>query len=159
MVNQSIDSGGPPAASPAALPVKGEGRSSPPRSLGMAVARIAIADDDPDSLELIRAALNSPTNAIYEATTGAELVVLLAEQGPFDLVITDVNMPWMEGLHVLQSVRAANINTPALIVSGVSRSNLESTIAHLGRARLLRKPFAISDLRAAVTELLTQNPE
>ena len=129
-----------------------------PRSSRLTVARIAIADDDPESLALIRAALGSPTNAIYEATTGAELVVLLAEHGPFDLVITDVNMPWMEGLHVLQSVRAASIDTPAIVVTGLSRANLESTISQLGNVRLLRKPFAIADLRAAVTELLSLDP-
>lgn len=125
----------------------------------MAVARIAIADDDPESLDLLRSALWSPTNAIEEATSGAELVELLAERGPFDLVITDVSMPWMEGLQVLQSARAANVRTPVIVVSGLSRSDLEGQISRLGNARLLRKPFAIADLRRAVSELLALDTE
>jgi len=76
------------------------------------VLRIAIADDDPDSLALLHLALESPMTEIYEATNGVELVQLLIENDPFDLVVTDVLMPWMEGLQVLRSARVAEVMTP-----------------------------------------------
>jgi CheY-like chemotaxis protein len=118
------------------------------------VARIVIADDDPETLELLSDILYSPTTEIHKATSGAELVVLLAEQGPFDLIVTDVDMPWMEGLAVIRSARAAKIHAPVLVISGLSRADIPATVAGLGNARLLRKPIAVADLRDAVAELL-----
>jgi two-component system OmpR family response regulator len=121
---------------------------------GKLVARVVIADDDPDTLELLHRALRSPTTEILEAASGAELVQRLADDGPFDLIVTDIQMPWMHGLDVLRSVRAANVQTPALVVTGASRAELESTVTRLGWTRLLRKPFGIASLRQAVSELL-----
>ena len=114
--------------------------------------RIALADDDPDSLDLMRRALNGPHIAISEATNGAELVYLLGERGRFDVIVTDINMPWMEGLQVLRAARAANVNTPVLVVTGLARPDLEAKVEALD-AKLLHKPFGVAELRAAVTAL------
>ena len=120
----------------------------------LAVSRIVIADDDPDSLELLRLALVGPQIEICEAANGADLVDLLAESGPFDLIITDVLMPWMEGLQVLHSARAAEIRTPVLVITGLTRPDLQAKVDRLGNAKLLRKPFGIPELRAAVADLV-----
>jgi DNA-binding response OmpR family regulator len=120
------------------------------------VLRIAIADDDPDSLELLRLALESPMTEIYEATNGVELVRLLVENNPFDLVVTDVLMPWMEGLQVLRSARGAEVMTPVLVLSGLTRPDLQATVDRLGNAALLHKPFGIPDLRAAISDLMSR---
>ncbi|MGA7741074.1 MAG: response regulator [Polyangia bacterium] len=120
----------------------------------MTVSRIVIADDDPDSLELLRLALGNPLIEICEATNGAELVQLLADDGPFDLVITDIHMPWMEGLQVLHSARAAEVKAPVLVITGLPGTDLQAKVDRLGNAKLLRKPFGIPELRAAVAELM-----
>jgi len=118
------------------------------------VSRIAIADDDPESLELLRLALVGPGTQICEATNGVELVQLLVENDPFDLVVTDVLMPWIEGLQVLRSTRMAQVMTPVLVISGLVRPDLQAAVDRLGNATLLHKPFGISQLRAAVDALL-----
>ena len=76
--------------------------SAPPPPLPP-VLRIAIADDNPDSLELLRMAIDSPLDEVHEATNGVELVQLLLQRKPLDLVVTDVLMPWTEGIDVLRS--------------------------------------------------------
>lgn len=124
----------------------------------MTASRIAIADDDPDSLELLRLALAGPTTEIREATNGAELVQLLGDDGPFDLVVTDVHMPWMEGIQVLRAVRSAQLNTPVLVITGLARAGLQEKVDRLGNARLLHKPFGIAELRQAVAALLAKTP-
>jgi CheY-like chemotaxis protein len=121
-------------------------------------SRIVIADDDPDSLDLLRLALGGPQIEICEAANGADLVDLLAEDGPFDLIVTDVLMPWMEGLQVLTSARAAEIHTPVLVISGLTRPDLQTQVDRLGNAKLLRKPFGIPELRAAVADLTAARP-
>ncbi len=120
----------------------------------LVVARVAIADDDPEALDLLGEILRSPTIEICRAGSGAELVVLLAEQGPFDLIVTDIDMPFMEGIAVIRSARAAEIQAPVLFVSGVSRPDLPAAVERLGNTRLLRKPIAVSTLRRAVKEML-----
>ena len=117
-------------------------------------ARIVIADDDQDTLDLLHRALRSATTEIVEAASGAELIQRLAEDGPFDLIVTDIQMPWMHGLDVLRSARAADVTTPTLVVTGASRAEHQATVARLGNARLLRKPFGIAALREAVAALL-----
>lgn len=124
----------------------------------MTVSRIVIADDDPDSLALLRLALGNPLIEICEASNGAELVQLLAEDGPFDLVVTDIHMPWMEGLQVLHSARAAEVNAPVLVITGLPGTDLEAKVDRLGNAKLLRKPFGIPELRAAVADLMARQP-
>jgi DNA-binding response OmpR family regulator len=123
-------------------------------SATLQVSRIAIADDDPDSLALLRLALGSPVTEIREATNGVELVQLLLENDPFDLVVTDVLMPWIEGLAILRSARGADLTMPVLLITGLTRPDLEAAVDHLGNARLLHKPFGICELRAAVHELM-----
>jgi CheY-like chemotaxis protein len=122
------------------------------------VARVAIADDDPESLELLVDVLRGPTTEIHAVATGAELVVLLAEKGPFDLIVTDVDMPWMEGLAVVRSARAAEIHAPVLIMTGLDRPDLQASVARLGNAKLLRKPVGLSELRDAIAQLMGGGP-
>jgi DNA-binding response OmpR family regulator len=63
-------------------------------------------------------------------------------------------MPWMEGLQVLHSARAAEIHTPVLVITGLTRPDLQAKVDRLGNAKLLRKPFGIRELRAAVADLV-----
>jgi CheY-like chemotaxis protein len=120
----------------------------------VSIAQVVIADDDPDALELLGEVLRPLAVQVHKASSGAELVVLLADHGPFDLIVTDIDMPWMEGLGVIRSARAAEIETPVLFVSGIARPDLETSIARLSNARILRKPVAIADLRHAVRQML-----
>jgi two-component system cell cycle response regulator CpdR len=120
----------------------------------MPLAQVAIADDDPDALELLAEVLRPLTVQVHKASSGAELVVLLAEHGPFDLIVTDIDMPWMEGLGVIRSARAAEIETPVLFVSGIARADLEASVGRLSNARILRKPVAIADLRHVASQML-----
>jgi len=137
-----------------AVPEPRDPDSSPTPRIDPVIMRVAIADDDPEALELLGLILRHPAIEICTAASGAELVVLLAEQGPFDLIVTDVDMPWMEGLAVIRSARAAEIDAPVLFISGLSRPDLKSAVERLGNARLLRKPVAVSTLRATVQQML-----
>jgi two-component system cell cycle response regulator CpdR len=119
-----------------------------------AVFRIVIADDDREALELLGDILRGPTMEVREATSGAELAVLLAEQGPFDLIVTDIDMPWMDGLAVMRSARVAEIGVPVLFVSGFARPEVTATVERLGNAKILRKPIAVSTLRTTVSGML-----
>ncbi len=125
----------------------------------MSTSRILIADDDADCLALLELALTAPDTIVMAATNGGELLELIAEHGPFDLIVTDINMPWMEGLQVLASVREAGLGTPVLVVTGVTRPHLTDAVARMTHARLLRKPFTVAQLREAVAALARSEAE
>ena len=105
-------------------------------------------------LDLLSDVLRNPTTAIHTAASGAELVVMLTEQGPFDLIVTDIDMPWMDGMAATQSARGSEVQAPVLVISGISRPGLADEVNRLGNARLLRKPIEVCALRQAVSELL-----
>jgi CheY-like chemotaxis protein len=102
--------------------------------------RILIADDDPEMLELVSNIATKQLRAeVTRAATGHELLQAIAH-GDFDLIITDISMPWMTGLQVMHSARTAGLPVP---------------VHSLGeRARLIRKPFSLQELMAAVGEVI-----
>lgn len=117
--------------------------------------RVLIADDDPDFLGTVAATLSAIGAEVVSATTGAELLEGLAECGPFDLVITDVSMPWMTGLQVAHTARAAGLDIPVLIVTGLADQDLSRRVYAIGkRVALLRKPFDFDQLESAIAELV-----
>ena len=119
--------------------------------------RVLIADDDADLLELLSASLCHSGATVVQATTGAELLEHVAEDLPFDLVITDVSMPWMTGLHVASSMRTAGLEVPLIIMTGLTDRSLADRVRLLGEhATLLRKPFGTVQLHRAIASLLPQ---
>jgi CheY-like chemotaxis protein len=120
--------------------------------------RILVADDDPASLSLVGHAMEGLGLSVRCADDGDELLQALAEDGPFDLIVTDVAMPWMTGLQVAQSARTAGVTTPVIVMTA-SRVAAED-VQHLGdNTVLLRKPFGLSALIGAVHQLLPSSHE
>jgi DNA-binding response OmpR family regulator len=115
--------------------------------------RYLVADDDESCRTLLELALSTPDSEVLVATDGGELLTLIAEEGPFDAVVTDINMPWMQGLQVLATVREAGLTTPVLVVTGMTSAELPAAVARLGHARLLLKPFTVQALRAELAAL------
>jgi CheY-like chemotaxis protein len=117
--------------------------------------RVLVADDDGENVAWMCEALRATGLAVVAAYSGAELAHALIAEGPFDLIITDICMPWAEGTAVVRAARASEIRTPVLFVSGMARPVLAAEVEGLGNARLLRKPIGVSALRAAALDLLT----
>jgi CheY-like chemotaxis protein len=88
------------------------------------------------------------------AQSGAELVEQLANHGPFDLIVADVSMPWMDGLKALSSMRAAGLATPIIVMTALREPQLPSQVRALSPAVLLRKPFEVDELDDAVAKLM-----
>ena len=120
--------------------------------------RIAVAEDDDVMRAWLVNALTVGETDVHQATSGAELVALLAEHGPFDLLVTDLSLPWMDGLQVIASARSAGVRTPVLFVTGHDHEGLAGLIARFGDSLLLRKPVGIAELRAGAQNLLARHP-
>jgi len=135
--------------------VTGGGTNDAADVLPLMKLRVLVADDDPDLLSVVAAALIHVGADVVRATTGIELLEGLAEQGPFDLLITDVSMPWMTGLQAAHTARAAGLDIPTIVMTGLTESQVRDRFEALGdNAILLRKPFDCDDLETAVNALL-----
>lgn len=96
---------------------------------------------------------------VLRADNGVVLIELVANHGPFDLIVTDISMPWMSGLQVALSARHAGVRTPVIVITGLRDDALMRKISHLGdNTILLRKPFELAELRGAVELLLPSLP-
>jgi CheY-like chemotaxis protein len=115
---------------------------------------ILVADDDADLLDVVVESLTDAGAKVASAKSGAELLKRLGEDASFDLIITDVLMPWMTGLQVASSVRDAGLEMPVILMTGARDSSLNERVDSLDRTLLLRKPFDERDLKAAVEKLL-----
>jgi len=118
--------------------------------------RVLVADDDPEMLEMVAGIAKRELGADVErATSGHELLEMLAD-GDWDLIITDISMPWMTGLQVAHSARAAGLDTPVIVMTALPIDAAQ--VDELGdHAILLRKPFGLKQLVSAVHHMLRLN--
>jgi CheY-like chemotaxis protein len=119
-------------------------------------AHVLVVDDDPHLLDAIAEALGHLGANVVRAWSGEDLIEQLANAGPFDLVVTDVAMPWMSGLQAIHSIRAAGFPTPVIVMTALVDERIPAQVRALGEnAILLRKPFALSELESAASTLLS----
>jgi CheY-like chemotaxis protein len=109
--------------------------------------RLIVADDDADTRELVITALRSIASEIRTVEDGAALLRETRDCGPFDVIITDIQMPIMGGLEAIEAIRALGIETPVVVMTGRPEAGVPSS---LDNVTLLRKPFGVAELRSAV---------
>ncbi|HVA36285.1 MAG TPA: response regulator [Candidatus Dormibacteraeota bacterium] len=120
------------------------------------MARIVVADDDPDILTLIRVTLKPLQSEIIACADAEEALIEIQREAP-DLVISDFMLPGISGIEFVKKVRAlsATAETPILMVTGHTNYAMEGRAVAAGANRFLYKPFSPSQLRIAVQQLLT----
>lgn len=115
-----------------------------------------MVEDDPGVRELIQVSLEERGYAVATAPNGVEALSLCRARGrPFDLVITDVIMPHMGGIDLVQALRESEPRTKVLFVSGYSDSP-ERLEGLSGDSSYLGKPFTSAELARKVGETLAR---
>ena len=97
----------------------------------MAKSRILVIDDEAAIRDSLRMTLEYEGYEFIGAATGQEGLALVERETP-DLVLLDVKMPGMDGLEVLDRLRAMNESLPVVVISG---HGTISTVALVGAAR------------------------
>ena len=119
----------------------------------MANKRVLVVDDHAATRTLIRGILEAEkgtTFQVVEAATGTECLKAADRQGPFDLILLDVNMPDMDGYAVCRALRTVEKNVPIIFITGKSDVKDFVTGREAGADSYLVKPISRSHLRSVV---------
>src|ERR1700733_8257663 len=108
------------------------------------MARILVADDEPGLREFVSDALELDNHAVVAAKDGREAAKLLDERG-FDLVITDLRMPGLDGMSVLRKVRAELPETEVIVMTAHGTVDTAVEAMKLGAFEYLQKPLSGPD--------------
>ena len=119
---------------------------------------ILIVDDDKQLREKLRKVLEGQRYQVETAANGEEALDKIWAD-TYDLVVLDIMMPHVDGLAVLQELRAGNIKVPVLMLT--ARGDLDDRIKglDLGADDYLAKPFSLAELLARIRALLRRGGE
>ena len=114
---------------------------------------ILVVDDDPNTLASVARAFRL---AGYEATVcdSAARALQLMASTRFDIVLSDVVMPGMDGIAMLEQMRAAEVPTPVIMISGQANVEMAVRATRLGAVDFLEKPLSTDKLLLTVGNVL-----
>jgi two-component system response regulator AtoC len=115
--------------------------------------KILVIEDDKITRRLIKEILSRTGYDVIEAEDGAKGLEAFKSEKP-DLVITDYQMPVMNGLRVLSEVRSGNPNVPVIMLTGFGDIALTIKSIQIGAFDFLEKPINAPQLKEIVTSAL-----
>ena len=116
--------------------------------------KILVVDDSPAMRELVRKGVNDSLRSnceIYEAADGEEALEAMAHED-FDLVVSDLNMPGVDGVQLVRRARELSCSVPVLMVASEADRAQEAIDA--GANDCLAKPFSPEQLAEKIRRLL-----
>src|SRR5258706_2944413 len=121
----------------------------------MSKSRILVIDDEVAIRDSLRMTLEYEGYEFVGASTGQEGIAL-AERDTPDLVMLDVKMPGMDGLEVLDRLRAMNEALPVVVISGHGTISTAVEATKKGAFDFIEKPFASERVLVALRNALDQ---
>lgn len=119
------------------------------------MARILIADDEESMRLLVGRAIAMDGHEIVTAEDGAEALEILTDQdGAFDLLLTDIKMPVMDGIALALSAARDFPELTILLMTGYADQRERATGLNAIVHDVVTKPFSVADIRTAVADAL-----
>lgn len=115
--------------------------------------RVLIVDDEPMIRQLLTDVLGDEGYVVETVPSGEDAVLKLRDTR-FDYIITDLMMPGMSGLQVLETVKQLDPETEVVVMTGYASLNTAVEAMKLGAADYLNKPVNIDDIRMRLKRLL-----
>ena len=105
------------------------------------MAKILIVDDEPDMLKLLSMILREKTSYEITTTNNPMEAIELAKQGGFDLVISDLKMPVLDGMEIIDAVKKIDEDIPVIIITAFASVESASEAIQKGGFDFITKPF------------------
>jgi len=125
------------------------------------MATVLVVDDEADLRELVRINLSLDGHLVLQAADGDEALQVVHDQSP-DVIVLDVMMPRRDGWDVLGTIKSEaprQAQIPVLMLTAKVDELDQARGGIEGAIRYITKPFAVAELRAAVTQALQGEPE
>ena len=113
--------------------------------------RVLLIEDDSATAQSIELMLKSENFNTYTTDLGEEGLDL-AKLYDYDIILLDLNLPDMHGYEVLKKVRVARVQTPVLILSGISEMDTKVRSFGFGADDYVTKPFHREELIARIPD-------
>jgi two-component system, response regulator, stage 0 sporulation protein F len=117
--------------------------------------KILVVDDEEGARELFFTILSDEGYDITLANNGEEALARFKSDA-YDLVVTDIKMPVMDGLQLLQEIRKTGSKTDVIMVTAYGEVESYLKAMSLGAAEYINKPIRIKELKRIVHKVLTE---
>lgn len=122
----------------------------------MATLTILVVDDETDVKHLFsilfRRQIRKQQYQFLFASSGEEALVLLDQETEIDLILSDIDMPGMSGLELLERMQELSLNIPTIMVSAHRSQEYISAAMDAGACNYLSKPFVAQDLKDVIQQ-------
>jgi two-component system response regulator PilR (NtrC family) len=115
--------------------------------------RILVVDDEKSMREFLSIMLRKDGYAVTAADGGEQALEIIRRE-PFDVVITDVRMPRVDGLQILKAVKDAALDTAVVMVSAFSSTETAVEAMKLGAYDYITKPFKVDEVKVIIKNAL-----
>jgi DNA-binding NtrC family response regulator len=116
--------------------------------------KILIVDDEPDMLGMLEMLITDKTPHEVVPTNNPFEVEELLGKHDFNLVITDLKMPMMDGIDVLQTVKKKDANIPVIMITAFGTMEAAEEAVHRGAYDFITKPFRKEQILVAIGRAL-----
>jgi DNA-binding NtrC family response regulator len=116
--------------------------------------KILIVDDEPDMLGMLEMLITDKTPNEVVPTNNPFEVEELLEKHDFNLVITDLKMPMMDGIDVLQTVKKKDADIPVIMITAFGTMEAAEEAVHRGAYDFITKPFRKEQILVAIGRAL-----
>lgn len=117
------------------------------------MALILVAEDDDVTRDLVRRALETDGHQVSVASDGRDALDL-AEAQNFDLVVTDVDMPNLDGVELAEALLARDPGQRIILMSAIADELGRARAMAKSRVRIITKPVTLETIRGEATEIL-----
>ncbi|MFQ5692258.1 MAG: sigma-54-dependent transcriptional regulator [Nitrospinota bacterium] len=115
--------------------------------------RVLVVDDDPRNRDLLSKILKEDSYDVWVAEDGETAIELMGEES-FEIILTDLVMPGVDGLELLEHVRAHSARTLVIVVTGFGTVKTAVAAMRSGAYDYITKPFSIDEIRLVVAKAL-----
>lgn len=122
------------------------------------MSRILVVDDEEAVRALVARGLSLDGHDCLIAADGAEaLDILIAEKGRFDLLLTDIRMPLMDGIALALAAKQEFPDLTIMLMTGYAEQRERAKSLEAIVSEVMTKPFTIADLRATVMRVIERS--
>ncbi len=116
--------------------------------------KILVVDDEVNMQKVLGIFFKREGYEVAAASNGKEASVMLKEGTPYDLVVSDLKMPVMDGIELLQFIRDSGLQIPVILLTAYGSISEAVDAMKLGAVDFITKPFNKDDLKRIVLRTL-----